>query len=158
MDVRQGAAVRTLALHAAATLLVIAIGCGKAEGPRLIWEGTGAPRDARAPEWAQALATRQSGVRVGAWGSSPDATFQLVEARTPEKPHVHESHDLTVVLLRGRGILHVEGREHPMAAGDVVHIGRGRVHAFVTSGPEPTLGLAIFSPVLTAPDYREIQK
>jgi len=133
-------------------------GCRTALPPRLIWEGAGAPRAATASEWASTLAVRQPGVRAGAWGSSPDATFQLLEARAPERPHVHDTHDLTVVLLRGRGVLRVEGREHPMAAGDVVHIGRGRVHAFVPSGSEPTLGLAIFSPATAKSDYREIKE
>ena len=39
---------------------------------------------------------------------------------------------------------------------DVVHIGRGRIHAFAPSpGGESTLGLAIFSPALTNSDYHE---
>ena len=146
---------RTAAL-AAVVLAAFGVGCGTPRGPRLIWEGAGgAPRAADASEWASTLATRQPGVRVGVWGASPDATYQLLETRTPERPHVHETHDLTVVLLRRRGVLHVDGREHPMAAGDVAHIGRGRVHAFVPSGSEPTLGLAIFSPAMVQPDYRD---
>ena len=124
--------------------------------PRLIWEGAGPPRDMGTSEWASTLTTRQPGVRSGPWGTSPDATFQLLEAQTPERPHVHATHDLTVVLLRGRGVLRVEGRDHRMTAGDVVHIGRGRVHAFAPSPDEPTLGLAIFSPALTNSDYREL--
>ncbi len=143
---------------ALAMLMALGVGCGASAAPRLIWEGAGTPRTAPASEWASSLAVRQPGVRAGAWGVSPDATFQLLEARVPERPHVHDAHDLTVVLLRGRGVLHVEGRDHPMAAGDVVHIGRGRVHAFVPSGPEPTLGLAIFSPATQKPDYREVRK
>jgi mannose-6-phosphate isomerase-like protein (cupin superfamily) len=137
-------------------LMALGSGCGTPATPRLIWEGAGTPRAATASEWASTLAVRQPGVRAGAWGASPDATFQLLEARVPERPHVHDAHDLTVVLLRGRGVLHVEGREHPLAAGDVVHIGRGRVHAFVPTGSEPTLGLAIFSPAAEKTDYREI--
>ena len=139
-------------------LLAIGTGCATPAAPRLIWEGTGAPRTATASEWASALAVRQPGVRAGSWGSSPDATFQLLEARVPERPHVHDSHDLTVVLLRGRGVVRVDGREHPMTAGDVVHIGRGRVHAFVPTGTEPTLGLAIFSPATDKSDYREVSR
>ena len=131
-----------------------AVGCGPT-GPRLIWEGQGAPRAAGAPEWATDLVSRQPGVRAGAWGTSRDATFQLIEARAPERPHVHQSHDLTVVLLRGQGVLRVEGREHPMTSGDVVHVSRGRLHHFRPTGTDPALALAIFSPQLSGPDYLE---
>src|SRR5690242_13382717 len=103
--VGQAAAVRPDAHAALAMLMALGIGCGTPAEPRLIWEGAGTPRAATASEWASTLAVRQPGVRAGAWGASPDATFQLLEARVPERPHVHDAHDLTVVLLRGRGVL-----------------------------------------------------
>lgn len=143
--------------HAAAWLVsaTLAVGCATRPEPRLIWEGQGAPRAAGTSEWAADLVSRQPGVRAGAWGTSDDATFQLIEARVAERPHVHQSHDLTVVLLRGRGVLRVEGREYAMAAGDVVHVGHGRLHYFHPAGSDPAIALAIFSPRLSSPDYLE---
>jgi mannose-6-phosphate isomerase-like protein (cupin superfamily) len=135
--------------------MTMAVACAAPRVPQLVWEGAGAPRVAGSAEWAGTLAERQPGVRVGVWGASPDASFQLIEAHAPERPHVHESHDLTVVLLQGQGVLRTEERERSMAAGDVAHVGRGRVHWFEPTGREPALALAIFTPALSGPDYHE---
>jgi quercetin dioxygenase-like cupin family protein len=39
------------------------------------------------------------------------------------------------------------GREtRPVRAGDVIHIERGAIHAFINRGPEPAAALVIYSP------------
>lgn len=93
------------------------------------------------------------GVQRGAWGDSTDASFQLMASDRAEEPHVHRTHDLTVVLLRGGGTLVVEGRSYEMGAGDVMHVVRGRNHHFHPDGRGPAVALAIFTPRLGSPDY-----
>jgi quercetin dioxygenase-like cupin family protein len=149
---------RNITLAIGAVLIAMASSCGRVPAtPILVWEGAGPARAGSAAEWATALATRQPGVRMGTWGTSPDATFQLVESRAAEHPHIHQSHDLTVVLLRGQGVLRVDDREHRMRAGDVAHIGRGHTHWFRPTGRDAALSAVVFSPVLTAPDYHETE-
>jgi quercetin dioxygenase-like cupin family protein len=82
--------------------------------------------------------------------------YQLLATVGPEKPHSHDRHDLTVVLLRGTGVLVVDGHRHVVRAGDVMHVGRGRTHHFHPRGDQPALGLAMFTPRLEAPDYRSV--
>ncbi len=135
---------------AVATVLLCA--CTRRPAPTLVWEGTSGPRVESASAVAGRLTDAAPGVRRGGWGDAEDATMQLLETDRPEDPHVHERHDLTVVLLEGRGTVIVEGRRHPMRAGDVVHVGRGAVHALQPEGK--VIGLAIFTPRLERADYR----
>jgi mannose-6-phosphate isomerase-like protein (cupin superfamily) len=136
-----------------AALALAAAGCG-ARAPLLVWEGTGPPGARSADAAAAELATVAPGVAAGAWGASADATFQLLRAGVAEEPHVHDHHDLTVVLLRGRGAVIVAGRRYDLQAGDVLHVGRGRVHHFHPAGGEAALALAIYTPRLEGPDRR----
>lgn len=121
--------------------------------PRLVWEGEGAAREERAGDAARGLAPIAPGVRRGLWGEGADATYQLLEAESSEPPHVHARHDLTVVVLRGHGTLFVEDRRLDVAAGDVLQIGRGRVHHFHPAAGTAVLALVIYTPRLENPDY-----
>ena len=135
-------------------IIVIAIVVGGCAGhsPTLVWEGGGAPRATRVETAVSTLRSVAPGVRSGVWGDSPDATFQLLDAQVAESPHVHERHDLTVVLIAGEGRLVVEDREYVLREGDVVHVERGRVHHFHPK--KSVLGLVIFSPRLEGIDYQ----
>jgi len=128
------------------------LGCARPM-PRLFWEAEGGGRTAAAHEVASDLPQVAPGVRSGRWGDTADASFQLLDAEAAERPHVHDTHDLTVVVLKGSGTLFVDDRQHSLAAGDVVHIGRGRKHHFHPHGS--VTGLAIYTPRLLERDYRE---
>jgi mannose-6-phosphate isomerase-like protein (cupin superfamily) len=132
-------------------------GCVRARSPQLVWEGAGAAHAGDADALAASLTRGAGDLGTGTWGESPDATFQLLETRTAERPHVHDRHDLTVVILRGRGTLVVSGRSRQVVAGDVLHVARGRVHHFHPSGTVPVLALAIFTPRLEQPDNRPVE-
>lgn len=70
----------------------------------------------------------------------------LVQVRDREPRHYHADSDITVFLLRGRGVIHVAERALPVKAGDVLHIPRGVVHAYVNEGPEVGVALVVYSP------------
>ncbi len=148
-------------MGARVSLLVAAAGvlaaCGPVTGsgrePRLVWEGEGPPRAGDAMEVAQALPQAGPGLRRGVWGEGLDATYQLLQTETPEPPHLHAEHDLTVVVLRGGGTLFVEDRRLEVGAGDVLHIARGRVHHFHPAPGTIVTGLAIYTPRLEKPDF-----
>lgn len=80
------------------------------------------------------------------------ASWHVIQVRATEAPHRHRAHDLTVLVLRGAGVLTLDGHTTPMRAGDAAVIPRDRVHWFAQSGDEPAVTLAVFTPPLDAPD------
>ena len=83
---------------------------------------------------------------------SRSASWHVVQVQGAETPHRHRTHDLTVLVLRGGGVLTLDGQATPMHAGDAAIIPRDRVHWFTRSGDEPAVALAVFTPPLDAPD------
>jgi quercetin dioxygenase-like cupin family protein len=92
-------------------------------------------------------------VRVDEVGRTAGASYHLVQIRGGETPHRHATHDLTGVVLRGRGMLTLGASRRPLAAGDAVVVPRGETHWFVAEGRGATVGLAVFTPPLDAPDH-----
>ncbi|HSG06107.1 MAG TPA: cupin domain-containing protein [Nitrospiria bacterium] len=79
-------------------------------------------------------------------------SFHLVQIRDREKPHIHQTHDLFVILQRGAGVLNIGEEKIEMKAGDSVLVPQGIPHYFVTTSPEPTVGLGIFTPPYAGKD------
>jgi len=140
----------------AGALTVGLLGCRPRPVPVLIWEGNAGGRTVEVSAIASLLAPKAPGVRSAPWGDSRDATFQLLELTAAESPHVHERHDLTIVVLRGGGTLYADGRRYQITAGDVVHIARGVPHHFHPATAQPTVGLGIFVPRLDGNDSRPV--
>jgi quercetin dioxygenase-like cupin family protein len=82
----------------------------------------------------------------------PDVSHFLVQIRNREQPHIHQTHDATIVMLRGRGRLVLKDRILIARAGDVLFIPRGTPHYYVNDGPQPTVVLAIFTPAYDGKD------
>lgn len=70
----------------------------------------------------------------------------LVQVRDREPLHYHADSDLTVFLLRGKGEVEIHGERRQVAAGDVIHIPRRAVHAYINHGPEIGVALVVMSP------------
>lgn len=77
----------------------------------------------------------------------------LVQVRNREPLHLHADSDVTVFLLKGRGRIRLGERELPVQAGDVMHIPRGVIHAFINAGRAPAAALVVYSPA-PGPDDR----
>ena len=101
---------------------------------------------------AHPLAPTQS-LRADEVGRTPAASWHVVQVATAEAPHRHRLHDLAVVVLRGQGILTLDGRSIPLRAGDAALVARGRVHWFARGGRDTAVTLAVFTPPLDAPDF-----
>jgi quercetin dioxygenase-like cupin family protein len=91
-------------------------------------------------------------LRADEVGRSPAASWHVVQVQGAETPHRHRTHDLTVFVLRGRGVLTLDGHRTPMQAGDAALIPRDRVHCFARSGTDRAVALVVFIPPLDAPD------
>ncbi len=88
---------------------------------------------------------------------NPRTRHVLVQVRDREPPHIHADSDITVWLLRGNGIMHIAGKEHPVKVGDVIHIPRDVVHYYVNRGLEVGAALVVYSPA-PGPDDRVLIK
>ena len=93
------------------------------------------------------------GFKVTALYENPRSKHVLVQVRDREPAHVHTDSDITVWLLRGGGVMYIAGKEHPVKAGDVIHVPRDVVHYYVNQGPEIGAALVIYSPA-PGPDDR----
>lgn len=76
----------------------------------------------------------------------------LVQVRDREPLHYHADSDITVFLLRGRGRLRIGSRDFPVAAGDVLHVPRGVIHAYINNGPEVAVAVVSYNPAPGADD------
>ena len=79
-------------------------------------------------------------------GRTAWVSHHIAVVRTAEQPHYHRFHDLTVVMMRGEGVLDLEGRKIEMKPGDVAHVSRGTRHFFRNSGSDPAASFVTFSP------------
>lgn len=70
----------------------------------------------------------------------------LVQVREREPLHLHADSDITVFLVKGRGKIRLGDRQLPVKVGDVIHIPRGTIHAFINEGREPAAALVVYSP------------
>ncbi len=78
----------------------------------------------------------------------------IIQIRDREKPHIHETHDLTVVVKRGKGVLHIGKDELPMKCDDIAFIPKGIFHYFVNTGSEPAVAYVIFNPIYDGKDIK----
>jgi quercetin dioxygenase-like cupin family protein len=93
-----------------------------------------------------------AGLRADEIARIAGGSVHLVQVRKGETPHRHVAHDLVVILVRGRGVLTLDGNRRVMAAGDVAVVPRGAVHWFVNGGSDVAVAIATFTPPLDGPD------
>jgi quercetin dioxygenase-like cupin family protein len=82
------------------------------------------------------------------------SSTSLVQIRTREPLHVHQKHDLTVTVLRGKGSLELDGISNRMHPGDCVLIPAGAKHAYINQGRRTTTVLVTFSPPYDGKDMK----
>jgi len=91
-------------------------------------------------------------IKVVTLGQGPAASHHVVQIRDRETPHVHKTHDATVMMLKGQGYLMLEQRRIDLMAGDVVYIPRGAAHYFTNTAREPTVAFVTYSPAFDGKD------
>jgi mannose-6-phosphate isomerase-like protein (cupin superfamily) len=75
-----------------------------------------------------------------------DTSQHLVGLRDREPLHRHDRHAIAVVLLRGRGRMHVAGEERAVGEGSILYVPRGTVHAFINESDEPAVAWVVYAP------------
>jgi mannose-6-phosphate isomerase-like protein (cupin superfamily) len=72
---------------------------------------------------------------------------QFVGEIPPGRAPVHShTYDEVVLILAGEGIAHVDGTEHPLAAGTCVHLSPGQQHCLENTGQATLVVLGVFHP------------
>ena len=89
---------------------------------------------------------------------SDASSIHLVQIRIKETPHIHQTHDLFVVLKRSNGIVHIEAESISMQTGDAVFIPREVVHYFENTGSEVVVALAVFTPPYAGKDIIPVEE
>ena len=79
-------------------------------------------------------------------------SIHRVEVARAVRPHRHERHEETVVMLAGQGVFTLDGEEHRIGPGAVMHIPRGAVHAYRHEGEGTTQVVSIFTPAFDGED------
>jgi len=92
-------------------------------------------------------------IKMTTLGYGQAVSHNIVQVRDREVPHIHKTHDGTVMMMKGRGYLMMESRRIDLSVGDVVYIPRGIVHYYVNSASEPTVAFVTFSPPFDGKDY-----
>jgi quercetin dioxygenase-like cupin family protein len=88
----------------------------------------------------------------GAAGASTSVQHFRVEPGATVPAHSHP-HEQAGYLARGEGVFVVEGERRPVSAGDGYVIPGGETHALEVTGDEPVVGVDVFSPPRTDPDW-----
>lgn len=130
---------RTISLVLIATLVTACAGAGK-------WVGTeGAPRDLDVLLGQNRIADGENikAVRVM---RNERVEQLLVQVRDREPLHYHADSDLTVMMLSGRGVIRIGANDTAICAGDIVHVPRGVVHAYINEGPEAGVAFVVMTP------------
>ena len=84
---------------------------------------------------------------------TPEYSVHRVRVWTQEPPHLHATHDSTVFIEQGGGVLYLNGVAHSLSAGDTVEIPRQIPHYFVHgSSASFTQARVIFRPPFDGKD------
>jgi quercetin dioxygenase-like cupin family protein len=133
------------------TAVLAALACG-ACGPHVTrLSSPQGPLDLDAFLAAHRLAD-EGGIRADQIGRFEGASYHVVQVLGSERPHRHATHDITVFVLRGRGVLTRAGGHTALGAGDAAAVPRGEPHWFKSEGAFPAVALVVFAPPLDAPD------
>lgn len=86
------------------------------------------------------------------------ASSHIVRIRKQEPMHIHKTHDVIAILLKGKGILTLGSRQLQLVPGSIVSIPRGMPHSFQNQSPKPATVYATFSPAFDGTDFVPIQE
>jgi quercetin dioxygenase-like cupin family protein len=141
--------VKTLPVLAAVLTLHVLASHG-AEAGQWLGPQPGKTHVPRQADFDQMLAANPLGagenIKVMELSRNARASNVLVQVRDREPLHRHIDSDITVFMLRGEGDMRIGKETRPVKAGDVIHIERGTVHAYINRGPEPAAALVVYSP------------
>ncbi len=107
-------------------------------------------------EWTAAEKLKDAAKRD--LGQNAQASYHAIRLRKAEPLHMHDSHDLTVVVLKGSGKIHFGYNAFKLEKGDITHIPRGIPHWVENTGKEPLEAYAIYMPPSDGKDFHRLDR
>ncbi len=104
--------------------------------------------------WTQEELQKEIAVKL-LW-KTEKASAHKIRLRTKEKSHIHQEHDLVVVLIKGRGKLHYLNHSVKIKPGDIMEIPRGTIHWAENLDSEASEVYAVFIPPYDGKDFKEV--
>lgn len=116
-----------------------------------------------AKEWCEIIKEypigKDDNIRVTPLFKNEDSSHYIIQINDRERPHIHEEHDLTVIVKKGAGTLHLGKEKLAMKAGDIAFIPKGTVHYFVNEKKNCTaVSYVIFSPAYHGKDKKVVNE
>ena len=97
-------------------------------------------------------------IRVDELERDDTSSSHLVQIRDREPLHLHQQHDLEVMVRRGRGTLQLGSELVELKPGGLIGIPRGTPHAFINHSSQPAVAFAVFSPPFDGKDTIEVDE
>lgn len=113
-------------------------------------------------EWIEIVRENPIGkdqnIRVTPLFKNEDSSHYIIQINDRERPHIHETHDLTVIVKKGEGTLNLGEEKLPMKKGDIAFIPRGKIHWFVNDRKGRTaVAYVIFTPSYSGKDKKIVE-
>jgi mannose-6-phosphate isomerase-like protein (cupin superfamily) len=86
-----------------------------------------------------------------------DTSHHLVWVRGVEGSHRHDDHALTVIILRGWGLMKIGSGLRRVGPGSILYVPRGIVHEFRNESGDVAVAYVIYSPPYDGKDRVEDQ-
>lgn len=98
---------------------------------------------------------KDENIKVTPLFKNADSSHYIIQINDKERPHIHDSHDLTIIMKKGEGTLHLEDEKLEMKQGDVAFIPRGKAHWFENEHKRcAAISYVIFTPSYDGKDKR----
>jgi len=139
-------------------LLILLLGCACPKGKIYSYNDTGP----FSKNWQEIVKENPIGkdenVKVTPLFKNENLSHFIIQIQDREKPHIHETHDLTVIVKKGKGVLHLGKDELPMRRGDIAFIPKGTLHYFVNTDSESSVAYVIFTPFYDGKDMKIVDE
>ena len=146
---RLGVRLRRFVFRSCFVLPLALTSCASGGGgtPRLL-----SPDGMAEPGWS--IEDRQLNIATREVRSTESETLVWVRAKGSEKPHYHDRTDMTVFVVSGRVLMHIDQRAVDAKAGDVIDIPRGTLHWVENKSSDASVAFVVFSPSYDGRDHR----
>lgn len=143
---------RRLLTTCVACFLLIHCGCVSRSDQIVAWKNNAVSRHKIAEAMRENPLAPDQNICVSLLSKTEQASVHLVQVRVAEKPHVHQTHDLTVFVVRGYGDMTMGTETRKVREGDVIHIPAGVRHYFTNRSESPSAAVVVFSPPFDGKD------
>ena len=89
-------------------------------------------------------------------GQTAEASYHLIRLRKAEPLHMHDTHDLVVVVLKGEGRIHFGYNAFELQKGDITRIPKGVPHWVENTGKDALEAYAIYTPPSDGKDFHKL--